>query len=214
MDSTRSHWRAQIVSIFSRARVPHPVWATRGGGPAPADSYRRRNLGAPFHANLKSCEHGMVQTWGSRAKKSKDGAVCRKGNGNRLLGHQGVLLVRYMEKGMTINSETYCQVLTDLHKAIKKNVRDCCPKKFSLFMTTHVCIPPIKERSCWKNSVGTLSATHRTPRTLLRAIIICSPSSNGAWVRSGTPMTRRWKLKRINYCMILAQIFIELGLKN
>ncbi len=113
-------------------------------------------------ASMEWCKPGEV-----RRKKARMERSAGKVMATVFWDAQEVLLVQYMERGTTINSETYCQVLTDLCKAIRKNVRDCCPKRFSFFMITHVRIPPIKQRSCWKNSVGTLSTTCHTPRTLL-----------------------------------------------
>ncbi len=62
--------------------------------------------------------------------KSKSRKFCEQRYGEAFLDRKGVILTRYMPRGITINADTYCQVLQDLCMAIWGK----CPRWQSKFI--------------------------------------------------------------------------------
>jgi len=60
----------------------------------------------------------------SRSKEIQDGTVSRKVDVDRLLGLQGPILETYQERGTTVTSATYCDILQrELKPAIRSKRR-------------------------------------------------------------------------------------------
>ncbi|GBN96891.1 Histone-lysine N-methyltransferase SETMAR [Araneus ventricosus] len=57
------------------------------------------------------------------AEESPSNFVSEEADGYRLLGAQGILLIEFMTRGTTINSEVYCRTLKTLKSAIQNKRR-------------------------------------------------------------------------------------------
>ena len=84
-----------------------------------------------------------------------------------------VLLVDFLERGSTINSERYCETLKKLRRAIQNKRRGKLSSKICFFMTTPACTRPIALESSWIILNGRCLIICRTVRILRRAATTC-----------------------------------------
>jgi len=98
---------------------------------------------------------------------------------------KGVLLNEFMEPGTTITSETYCETLKKLCRAIEKKRRGMFTSGVVLL---HDNARPHTQlhahKPCSRNFVGTCLATHPTARTSPRVISIFFRGCKSGWEHS------------------------------
>ena len=87
----------------------------------------------------------------------------QKNHGHRFLGdRKGILLIDFLECGLTINADAYCETVRKLRRAIQKKDVECCPVGLCFCMTMRDLLPQLELLNCCNNFAGKFLTTRPT----------------------------------------------------
>ena len=108
------------------------------------------------NTNMESKRQSMQWRHSSspKAKKFKQASSVRKIMATVFWDRKGILLIDFLERGLTINADAYCETVRKLRWAIQKKDVECCPVGLCFCMTMRDLIPQLELLNCCNNFAG------------------------------------------------------------